>query len=82
MLFLCINASSAEEPLNQTLGADIGDAIAINDASGDELSANGDTFVVDANGGGDYTTISDAVSAATGGETIFVKTVSIVKPIQ
>ena len=73
MLFLCINAGSATEPLNQTLGADIGDEIAIGDASNDNLSASGDTYVVDANGGGDYTTISSAVSAATGGETIFIK---------
>ena len=73
MLFLCINAGSATEPLNQTLGADIGDEIAIGDASNDNLSASGDTYVVDANGGGDYQTISSAVSAATGGETIFIK---------
>ena len=73
MLFLCINAGSATEPLNQTLWADIGDEIAIGDASNDNLSASGDTYVVDANGGGDYQTISSAVSAATGGETIFIK---------
>ena len=36
-------------------------------------AASGDTYVVDANGGGDYETISQAVSAATGGETIFIK---------
>ena len=67
MLLLCVNASSAAEPLNETLEADIDDAIAINDASGDELSASGDTLVVDANGGGQYTSISAAVSDATGG---------------
>ena len=36
-------------------------------------AASGDTYVVDANGGGDYETISQAVSAATGGETIFIR---------
>ena len=74
MLFLCINAGSATEPLNQTLGADIGDEIAIGDASNDRLSASGETYVVDANGGdGTYSSISAAVSNATGGETILIK---------
>ena len=36
-------------------------------------AASGDIIVVDCNGGGDYTTIYDAVGAATGGETIFIK---------
>ncbi len=36
-------------------------------------AASGDIIVVDCNGGGDYTTINDAVGAATGGETIFIK---------
>ena len=36
-------------------------------------TAEGDTYVVDANGGGQYTSISAAVSAATGGETILIK---------
>ena len=36
-------------------------------------AASGDIIVVDCNGGGDYTTIYDAVRAATGGETIFIK---------
>jgi hypothetical protein len=74
MLFLCVNASSATEPLNETLGADIGDEIAVSDAPSENLSASGDTYVVDGiGGGGKYATISDAVGAATGGETIFIK---------
>ena len=73
MLFLCVNASSAIEPLNETLEADIADELAIDDVSVEPLSASGDTLVVDANGEGQYTSISSAVSAATGGETILVK---------
>ena len=74
MLFLCINASSATEPLNETLGADTSDVIAVSEAPSQNLSASGDTYVVDGIGeGGNYATISAAVSAATGGETIFIK---------
>ena len=73
MLFLCVNASSASEPLNDTLKVDIADELAIDEVSNSSLGASGDTFVVDANGGGQYTSISDAVSAATGGETILIK---------
>lgn len=36
-------------------------------------AGSGETYVVDANGGGQYTSISAAVSAATGGETISIK---------
>ena len=36
-------------------------------------AGNGDTYVVDCNGGGEYTSISAAVADATGGETIFIK---------
>lgn len=36
-------------------------------------AGSGDTYVVDANGGGQYTSISAAVNAATGGETISIK---------
>ena len=39
----------------------------------EKLSAEGDTIIVDASGSGDYTTISEAVSAANGGETILIK---------
>ena len=73
MLLCCVNAASAEETFNETLGADVADDLAIDVAPGETLSASGDTYVVDGNGNGDYTTISDAVSAATGGETIFIK---------
>ena len=41
MMFLCINACSATEPLNQTLGTDISDEIAIDDDSDDVLSVGG-----------------------------------------
>ena len=76
MLFICVNATSASDTLETNLTsedtADLPSVDAV-DASQDKLSASGDTFVVDGNGGGDYTTISAAVSAATGGETIFIK---------
>ena len=73
MLLVCVNAVSADETLNETLGADTVDDVVVADAPVDELSDSGDTLVVDANGGGDYKNISSAVSAATGGETIFIK---------
>jgi len=73
MILCCVNAVSAVEPLNDTLKTSDDGVIALDDGSDDALSASGDTFVVDANGGGDYTSISSAVSAATGGETIFIK---------
>ena len=41
MIFLCINASSATEQLNQTLESDFGDEIAISDVSNEELSVSG-----------------------------------------
>lgn len=76
MLVVCINTTSASDTLDKNLTsedtADILDVEA-DDISQDKLSASGDTLVVDGNGGGDYTTISSAVSAATGGETIFIK---------
>ena len=83
LVMLCIvgTASAADEPLNENLTAtdsegDIGnvanDELSISDSQ-DELSAAGDTITVDASGSGDYQTISAAVSAASGGETIFIK---------
>ena len=73
MLLCCVNAVSAEESLNETLASDTVDEVVVADAPVEELSASGDTLIVDANGGGDYTSISAAVSAASGGETIFIK---------
>ena len=73
MLLACVNAVSADESLNETLGTDAVDDVVVADAPAEELSASGGTYVVDANGGGDYSSISDAVSAASGGETIFIK---------
>ncbi|WP_296891044.1 right-handed parallel beta-helix repeat-containing protein, partial [uncultured Methanobrevibacter sp.] len=73
MLLCCINASSAQDTLDDTLGADISNQLEINDTLDDKLSANGDTIVVDVNGEGQYESISAAVSAATGGETILVR---------
>ena len=71
LMILCsVNACSAENSFNETLGD--GNAI-IADESNDLLSASGDTYIVDGNGGGDYATISEAVSASTGGETIYIK---------
>lgn len=83
LVMLCIvGTASAAEPLSENMTAtDVGEE-AISDIaeepvaasdSGDELSAEGDTITVDAGGSGDYTTISAAVSAANGGETIFIK---------
>ena len=82
LVMLCvIGSASAEDPLNENLTAtdaggviddDVNEELSISDSE-DELSAQGDTITVDCNGDGDYTTISAAVGAATGGETIFIK---------
>ena len=82
LIMMCVvSTASATEPLNDNLTAtdtggvideDINEELSISDSE-DELSAQGDTITVDCNGGGDYTTISAAVGAATGGETIFIK---------
>ena len=50
MLLVCVNAVSADETLNETLGADTVDDVVVADAPVDELSDSGDTLVVDANG--------------------------------
>lgn len=70
MLLLCINACSANETLNETLGADSIDEAVVADAPVDELSDDGDTSSVDANEDGYYTTISDDVKVTAGEETI------------
>lgn len=82
LIMMCVvSTASATEPLNDNLTAtdtggvideDINEELSISDSE-DELSAQGDTITVDCNGGGDYTTISAAAGAATGGETIFIK---------
>ena len=82
LVMLCvIGSASAEEPLNENLTAtdtggviddDVNEKISISDSE-DELGGPGDTITVDCNGNGDYMTISEAVGAATGGETIFIK---------
>jgi len=63
MVLLCISASSAAEPLSDDLGAYV---------SNDTVSVSEDTYVVDANGGGDYET-SSADSDAAGGKTVFTE---------
>ena len=76
MLFICVNAASASDTLDTNLTSeDTADTLSVDavNSTQDKLSSSGDTYVVDQNGGGQYTTISDAVSAAAGGETIFVK---------
>ena len=73
MLLLCVNAASAEDTLDANLTAEDSGEIAVDEASSDVLSASGDTYVVDTNGGEDYLTVSSAGSDAAGGETIFVK---------
>ncbi|MEE3489884.1 MAG: right-handed parallel beta-helix repeat-containing protein, partial [Methanobrevibacter sp.] len=82
LVMLCVigTASATDESLddNSTILTqdeaidEIAESPAVSN-SGDKLSAEGDTITVDSNGGGDYTTISAAVGAATGGETIFIK---------
>ncbi len=82
LVMLCIiGTASANEPLDKNLTAtdtegEIGEIIndeqSVSDSQ-DKLSAEGDTITVDAGGSGDYQTISAAVGAATGGETIFIK---------
>ena len=72
MFLSCINACSAEDMFNETLGADAIDDMKIADVSGEELGESGDALIVDENGDGDYTAISSAVGAATGGETVLV----------
>ena len=69
MLFLCVNASSATEPLKDTLKADIADGVAIDDVSIGSLGASGDTLGVDENSQGQNMSVSYAVGVADGGET-------------
>jgi hypothetical protein len=65
VLFLCINAGSAAEPLNGDL--------ATSDVSNDALSVSDDTLSVDENGDGDYGIVSVAAGDASGGEMISVE---------
>ncbi|AMD18282.1 hypothetical protein TL18_09810 [Methanobrevibacter sp. YE315] len=67
MVVSCINTCSAEDSFNETLGTDTIDEVDVYDVPG------GDNFIVEANGCEDYDAISSAVSAATGGGTVFVK---------
>ena len=76
MLFLCINAASASETLDTNLtGTDASDIVSVGGDdivagdSGLEVLGDGDMIV----GDGGYSSISAAVSAANGGETIFIK---------
>lgn len=82
LVMLCIvETASATEPLDENLtatdtegviGEIVNEELSVSDSQ-DKLSAEGDTITVDAGGSGDYQTISAAVGAATGGETIFIK---------
>ncbi|MBE6496082.1 MAG: hypothetical protein E7Z78_06505 [Methanobrevibacter thaueri] len=82
LAMLCIvTTASAAEPLDENLtatdtGGDIDEVVneelSVSDSQ-DKLSAEGDIITVDAGGSGEYQTISAAVGAATGGETIFIK---------
>ncbi|WP_296875203.1 right-handed parallel beta-helix repeat-containing protein [uncultured Methanobrevibacter sp.] len=82
LVMLCIiGTASANEPLDENLtatdtegeiGEIVNEELSVSDSQ-DKLSAEGDTITVDAGGSGDYQTISAAVGAATGGETIFIK---------
>ena len=89
LIMLCVvSTASATEPLNENLNAtdtsgviddDINEELSVQDSEG-ELSDAGNTITVDCNGGGDYTTISAAVGAATGGETILIKNGEYTEP--
>ena len=82
LIMICvIGSASATEPLNENITAtdtggvideDINEELSISDSE-DELSAEGDTITVASDGTGNYNSISAAVGAATGGETIFIK---------
>ena len=75
MLFVCVNTASASDSIDTNLtSGDTADLQSVDavDASQDKLSGSGDTLYV-GNENGDYQTISSAVSAATGGETIFIR---------
>ena len=83
LVMLCIiGTASAVEPLNENQTAtDVGgeaisdiadEPVSALDSEG-ELSAAGDTITVASDGTGDYSSISAAAGAATGGETIFIK---------
>ena len=72
IIFFSINACSAEETLNETLGADNIVKISVSEASIDELSDNEDTYV-DENDNGEFTTSTGAISNSNGEETILIK---------
>lgn len=72
MMLVCINAASASDSLDVNLTAeDASDVVSV-DADEETLS-EGNTIIVDSGGSGEYTKISDAVSAANGGDTIYIK---------
>ena len=76
MLFVCVNAASASDSLNQEIASDVSpteDVSLSSSVDNEVLSESGNTLIVDSNDGGDYRTISDAVGNATGGETIFIR---------
>jgi len=82
LAMLCIvgTASATDESLNDNSTIltqedaidDVAELPVVSDSE-NELSASGDTITVDASGSEGYQTISAAVGAATGGETIFIK---------
>ena len=69
MLLCCVNAASAEETFNETLGADVADDLAIDATPDEALNAGGDTLSVDENIG-DYKTSSDADTSGAGDEVL------------
>ena len=69
MLLCCVNAASAEETFNETLGADVADDLAIDATPDEALNAGGDTLSVDENIG-DYKTASDADASGAGDEVL------------
>ena len=73
IIFFSINACSAEETLNETLGADTVGEISLSEGPIDELSDSEDTFDIDGNQNEEFTTSTGAISNSNGEEAILIK---------
>ena len=72
IIFFSINACSAEETLDESLGTDACGEISVSETPIDKLSDSEDTYV-DGNANGEFTPITDAVGNADGEETTLIK---------
>lgn len=74
---LCvISTASAEDTIDENLTATDNEVVVdekLSVSDGENQLKGDDTITVDCSGGGDYTSISDAVASAGDGKTIFVK---------